>query len=676
MRFRQTSEAVGTLLLVLLAFGASAFAGATPQTIISGSTALSVSDASTVATTSNSCCISTWGPINGHYWTFYTSSSSSSGVGPWWFTTCPAAACVWSSPTKIPSSGSVWSSAWVSGITVYYVSSSNQFNDPSFYFMTGTLKNDSSITWGREQKVGVADQLGNQCFYVRGIYPSVDTNGNVWVSLQCKVALTNYNFDVYSYSSLTRLWTLRHSDTTGNSSEVGYTVPLTAGKVALLYEVTVPLVNPSSSSVIIWDGTGSWLGPYTVPTIIDRASAIHIGDTLQLCSVDGSSPPNLVLWTFGYGSGSWSGPVLVSNGIQGGRGRNCAITTDGTTSVIIYSIEASSTYAALSTDNGLTWTPLTVIDSGLVLSIRQTLPPTFSGSFTGVWYSGKSNPFTLRYAIFSIGISATTTSTTLSSSSATSTTTQTTTLPTTSCCIARAINRRRFRRCFAVMKSASAGCWPPRGNSMRRCGSTSSATTAWPTATRCSISRRTSNHCRCELGKDYAVVYDSTMARFWFFNDRARRTVTETLRTIPDGRYCARRGTGAIALPVSGSLFRRADFPDARRRADCAQPHGRTAHSRDAWLSPGREAQLRRAADQSARRSCAFLPDDNHAWPEWAARPCGWAPATRLRAAGKSVRQIAIRNRAMQPLQFRVAAQRRLRGSRAASHFSCGARAH
>jgi hypothetical protein len=37
------------------------------------------------------------------------------------------------------------------------------------------------------------------------------------------------------------------------------------------------------------------------------------------------------------------------------------------------------------------------------------------------------------------------------------------------------------------------------------------------------------------MGKDFAVVYDSTMARFWFFNEDARRAVTETLRTIPDG---------------------------------------------------------------------------------------------------------------------------------------------
>ncbi len=38
------------------------------------------------------------------------------------------------------------------------------------------------------------------------------------------------------------------------------------------------------------------------------------------------------------------------------------------------------------------------------------------------------------------------------------------------------------------------------------------------------------------MGKDYSVVYDSTMARFWFFNDAARRLVTERLRRIPEGR--------------------------------------------------------------------------------------------------------------------------------------------
>ena len=35
---------------------------------------------------------------------------------------------------------------------------------------------------------------------------------------------------------------------------------------------------------------------------------------------------------------------------------------------------------------------------------------------------------------------------------------------------------------------------------------------------------------------DYAAVYDSTMARFWFFNDRARQLIEATLRQVPEGR--------------------------------------------------------------------------------------------------------------------------------------------
>lgn len=38
-----------------------------------------------------------------------------------------------------------------------------------------------------------------------------------------------------------------------------------------------------------------------------------------------------------------------------------------------------------------------------------------------------------------------------------------------------------------------------------------------------------------EMGRDYAVVYDSTMARFWFFNNAARERVTNCLQSIPQG---------------------------------------------------------------------------------------------------------------------------------------------
>ena len=39
-----------------------------------------------------------------------------------------------------------------------------------------------------------------------------------------------------------------------------------------------------------------------------------------------------------------------------------------------------------------------------------------------------------------------------------------------------------------------------------------------------------------KFGKDYAVVYDSTMARFWFFNESARQEITALLTTVPQGR--------------------------------------------------------------------------------------------------------------------------------------------
>lgn len=39
-----------------------------------------------------------------------------------------------------------------------------------------------------------------------------------------------------------------------------------------------------------------------------------------------------------------------------------------------------------------------------------------------------------------------------------------------------------------------------------------------------------------QMPSDYLAVYDSTMARFWFFSDRARREITECLRVSPSGR--------------------------------------------------------------------------------------------------------------------------------------------
>ena len=37
------------------------------------------------------------------------------------------------------------------------------------------------------------------------------------------------------------------------------------------------------------------------------------------------------------------------------------------------------------------------------------------------------------------------------------------------------------------------------------------------------------------MPREYLAVYDSTMARFWFFSDKARREITSVLRNVPLG---------------------------------------------------------------------------------------------------------------------------------------------
>jgi hypothetical protein len=72
---------------------------------------------------------------------------------------------------------------------------------------------------------------------------------------------------------------------------------------------------------------------------------------------------------------------------------------------------------------------------------------------------------------------------------------------------------------------------------------------------------------------DYLAVYDSTMARFWFFNDRSRSAVHEMLHKVPCGRVLSedqlrrfgvffedRRFGETIFLLDPGWLFSRSDF--------------------------------------------------------------------------------------------------------------------
>lgn len=51
-----------------------------------------------------------------------------------------------------------------------------------------------------------------------------------------------------------------------------------------------------------------------------------------------------------------------------------------------------------------------------------------------------------------------------------------------------------------------------------------------------------------QMPSDYLAVYDSTMARFWFFNPRARKTVGERLKNLHCGRIISDEEQGQLGI--------------------------------------------------------------------------------------------------------------------------------
>ncbi len=57
------------------------------------------------------------------------------------------------------------------------------------------------------------------------------------------------------------------------------------------------------------------------------------------------------------------------------------------------------------------------------------------------------------------------------------------------------------------------------------------------------------------IGIDYNVVYDSTMARFWFFNDNARQRITAALKAVSAGRIIPEEELKAMRTHFADGRF-------------------------------------------------------------------------------------------------------------------------
>lgn len=58
-----------------------------------------------------------------------------------------------------------------------------------------------------------------------------------------------------------------------------------------------------------------------------------------------------------------------------------------------------------------------------------------------------------------------------------------------------------------------------------------------------------------EFGKDYAAVYDSTMARFWFFNHAARTSLTQKLQRIPNAHLLDEVEMRRYAIDFADNMY-------------------------------------------------------------------------------------------------------------------------
>ena len=56
-------------------------------------------------------------------------------------------------------------------------------------------------------------------------------------------------------------------------------------------------------------------------------------------------------------------------------------------------------------------------------------------------------------------------------------------------------------------------------------------------------------------GRDFVVTYDSTMARFWFYNDEARRQISTLLSNIPEGRILSDDELVALGCDFDGQQY-------------------------------------------------------------------------------------------------------------------------
>ena len=114
--------------------------------------------------------------------------------------------------------------------------------------------------------------------------------------------------------------------------------------------------------------------------------------------------------------------------------------------------------------------------------------------------------------------------------------------------------------------------------------------------------------CGLRMPQDYLAVYDSTMARFWFFSGQARVAITDCLRRVPCGRLLPEDELRQLGVLFPDNRYGEAILLMEPGTLDCYQrvQRRRLETCRDARI-PSRRPAFRRGFSHQLRTASVPL---------------------------------------------------------------------
>ena len=320
---------------------------------------------------------------NGLFWVFYNDGTNwgwkSSSNGQTW-----SSQSTFTSSVPPPQPGTNDLGFYCSGTSVYYAGGTQSL-DTHFYYDTGTLNADGTITWvGPESAIAT---LGNHVGYTS---ITLDTSNNVWVALQSQNTGGGgpYYNEVWE---LTSAWGSSLTLTFASVLPIPQIVPLTSGKMALIYGTGHMAIGTETLTGATWTAGPSTSASNYFPQF---STAVTIGDTVEYCASDQS---NVYYLTYAYGGASWSSPTTIASALA------CSATTDGVSVLGLFYVTSPTTMTYSQSNNGGSTfaSQVTVsnaessvgwVGAGLAVSLSP------AKQAIAVWVSGSGSPYNVRFA--------------------------------------------------------------------------------------------------------------------------------------------------------------------------------------------------------------------------------------------------------------------------------------